>query len=281
MAARRITVLWVLWFSALSVDIRECCSPTIKRNREERLIGEGQAFNLSCHVSCIEPPQPLQWCKDAGRQCQIQLNETTGEQNYTFVLRVDRAALGHSGVYYCQSVHPEIRSNPVILTVTRFQVNVSQDLVEVQEGQAVTINCTASFHHSFHNLTLFWSRGACQHWDAANHTQGADLGFAWVPLTASQAGDYHCCASLPTHTPFRQSQAVRVTVTGPSWLPAYTLARYLVAKAGLFGLLLFTACAYVSCGNRCRTHPPPPFCPPPGIGTPPVCVAPVSFCPTH
>ncbi|KAG7456518.1 hypothetical protein MATL_G00236780 [Megalops atlanticus] len=225
----------LLW-SVLLVQTSDSCSTTITMLRDERYVGLGQNFSLTCEFVCIRPSIRLQWYKD-----NQSLSSTSSSQpTYTLTLHVVGARQNHSGIYYCQTQPPIATGNNMVIEVVDLALRVSRSLVELLEGEALELNCTAV---SPLNATLFWVRGDC----ADGHNVSSRETLLIFPVSVQDSGNYHCCGSIPTFTPLHRASRVQVTVHDSGFLP-HQLLLYLTSKA------LFAAAVIllVLCRGRCR-----------------------------
>ncbi|KAJ8393165.1 hypothetical protein AAFF_G00068480 [Aldrovandia affinis] len=142
--------LWFLWSAKLS----DSCDTTIKMLRDERHVGMGLNFTLTCEFICVRQFYILRWY----RGTQIVSSVSTSQANYTFPLHVTHAGPNDSGEYYCRTEPPVTDSNTVFIRVLDLFVNVSSTALEVLEGETAKLSCMASAL----NATLFWARGGCE-----------------------------------------------------------------------------------------------------------------------
>ncbi|KAI1882605.1 hypothetical protein AGOR_G00236610 [Albula goreensis] len=229
--------LWFLW-SVHSIQSGDSCDTMIQMEREERQVGLGHSFTLSCRFSCVRPSDDLHWLKNG----QSVANTTTDQSNFNFSLRIDAAEPQHSGKYHCQTQGAS--SNTVVIRVVDLSVRVSSAAVEVLEGDTVELSCTPA---SPLNATLFWAQGECEE----NRTVSQHRTLRISPVTIQHNTDYHCCCSIPTSPPLHRSQRVQVTVLRLQSILSCQLLWYLLCKAGIFLLLLATVIIILACRGHC------------------------------
>ncbi|MBN3290809.1 CD22 protein, partial [Polypterus senegalus] len=158
-------------------------------------IEEGTSVTLHC-TAIANPPGTYTWVKDNIRI------PGSGEH-----LQISRASVRAAGSYHCEvtNIYGMIKSAAVTLVVNHAPKNAvitGQANTTIEEGESVTLNCTASANPPS-NYT--WVKENSSHVGSGEHLKISEF-------NVNDAGSYHCEATNIHGT--AKSATVKLTVNG-------------------------------------------------------------------